>query len=104
VIAEEMGIAHIAAQRVHAPTYGGSIILKIEAPRPAADVRKPDRSECPAKSFGSSPTRRALALNDPDHGDIGQAAGAGMLASGMSSLHGITRNPWNLGWPRRHSR
>jgi hypothetical protein len=34
-----------------------SIILKIEAPWPAADVRKPDRSEWPAKSFGSSPTR-----------------------------------------------
>src|ERR1700674_1906176 len=39
-----------------------SIILKIEAPRPAADVRKPDRSEWPAKSFGASPTRRPLAL------------------------------------------
>ena len=35
---------------------------RARAPRPAADVRKPDRSEWPAKSFGSSPTRRALAL------------------------------------------
>jgi hypothetical protein len=39
-----------------------SIILKIEAPRPAADVRKPERSEWPAKRFGLSPTRLALAL------------------------------------------
>jgi hypothetical protein len=29
-----------------------SIILKIEAPRPAADVRKPERSECPANRLG----------------------------------------------------
>ena len=28
-----------------------SIILKIEAPRPAADVRKPERSEWAAKSL-----------------------------------------------------
>src|ERR1700752_3826323 len=39
-----------------------SIILKIDAPRPAAEVRKPERSEWPAKRLGSSPTRRALAL------------------------------------------
>src|ERR1700693_1071331 len=38
------------------------ILLQVAGPRPAADVRKPERSECPAKSFGSSPTRRALAL------------------------------------------
>jgi hypothetical protein len=37
-----------------------SIILKIEAPRPAADVRKPDRSEWPAKSLGQA--RRAERL------------------------------------------
>jgi hypothetical protein len=49
-----------------------SIILKIEAPRPAAEVRNPERSEWPAKRFGSSPTRRALALT----GVIGQALGA----------------------------
>jgi hypothetical protein len=35
-----------------------SIILKIEAPRPAADVRKPDRSEWPAKSLGCLASRR----------------------------------------------
>jgi hypothetical protein len=53
--------------------------LKIEAPRPAAEVRKPERSEWPAKSFGSSPTRRALALTT---GVIGQPAGADPAAFG----------------------
>jgi hypothetical protein len=51
VIAEEMGIAHIAAQRVHTPMAALVHHLKIEAPRPAADVRKPERSEWPAKSL-----------------------------------------------------
>lgn len=39
-----------------------SIILKIEAPRCAAEVRNPARSECPLNSSAFSPTRRALAL------------------------------------------
>src|SRR5260370_42589279 len=39
-----------------------SIILKIDAPLPAADVRKPDRSECPEYVPASNPARAAYAL------------------------------------------
>ena len=36
-----------------------SIILKIDVPRAAAEVRNPDRSECPLKSAAFSAARRA---------------------------------------------
>jgi hypothetical protein len=62
VIAEELGIAHVAAQRVHTPMAALVHHFEDRGAAPAADVRKPDRSEWPAKSFGSSPTRRSLAL------------------------------------------
>src|SRR4030095_2673083 len=39
-----------------------SIILKIEAPRAAAEVRKPDLSEWPLKSAALKPARRAYAF------------------------------------------
>lgn len=39
-----------------------SIILKMEAPLPAADVRNPDRSECPEWVQASKPARPACAL------------------------------------------
>ena len=49
-----------------------SIILKIEAPRPAADVRKPERSEWPAKSIGIETDAPGAGLDHPDHGAIGE--------------------------------
>jgi hypothetical protein len=39
-----------------------SIILKIDAPLPAADVRKPARSEWPENALASNPARSAYAL------------------------------------------
>jgi len=36
--------------------------LKIDAPLPAAEVRKPDRSEWPEKVLASKPARAAYAL------------------------------------------
>src|ERR1700681_98891 len=39
-----------------------SIILKIDAPLPAAEVRKPDRSEWPENVLASKPARAAYAF------------------------------------------
>jgi hypothetical protein len=62
MILEQLGIAHIPAKCIHRLVLLTSIILKIDAPRLAADVRKPERSECPEKIAGSSPTRSAWAF------------------------------------------
>jgi hypothetical protein len=46
MILEQLCIADVASQSVHRLMAGHvSIILKIEAPLPAAEVRKPGRSE-----------------------------------------------------------
>jgi hypothetical protein len=55
-------------KEVRAVFWDTSIILKIDAPLPAADVRKPDRSECPEYVPASNPARAAYALGSyPSH-------------------------------------
>jgi hypothetical protein len=62
VVLENLGIPDIAAQRVDRAVAGDVHHLKIEAPRRAADVRNPARSDWPEKACGSSPTRSAWAF------------------------------------------
>jgi hypothetical protein len=59
MVAEQFGITHITAQCVHALVAANVHQLKIDAPRAAAEVKKPDLSECPLKSDAFSPARRA---------------------------------------------
>src|SRR3954452_25443590 len=61
-----------------------SIILKTEAPFAAAEVRKPDRNECPEKALASKPILRAISLM--------------MLATERDvSLARLTRAPLSIG-------
>lgn len=53
MITEQFGIAHVVAERVHALVATQCIILKIEAPHPAADVGRLlfDRLFVPGRAF-----------------------------------------------------
>jgi hypothetical protein len=59
MVLEQLRVANVAPQRVQRLVRDTSIILKIEAPLAAADVRKPDRSECPENRLASKPARSA---------------------------------------------
>ena len=73
VIAEEMGIAHIAAQRVHTPM--AALVHHFEdrgaAPRGRCEEAGPEGMA--GEELRVKPDAPGARLDDPDHGGIGQA-------------------------------
>ena len=68
MVAEYLGVANIATQRVHTLVPTNSIILKIDAPRAAAEVRKPDRRDWPLNSAALKPVRARIVFYDLGNG------------------------------------